>query len=243
MEKSVIVTEAFNTLNSAEKNSRVQRSASTVSTTGVRKTHSTVNEGHLKHKVMNERYNRIRRSKLKESTGYRDFDSYYDAAWEMFMDRVEYVDDAIQGGRGTTYIRFPGDKQVYKIDEEEAVDKLYDLFNDGEDISKAVECIGSLADISSRFNESYRKNLKEGSSFDDYYDAAWEDFLDTVEYVDDAIEGGRGVTYIRFNGDNSVYQIREEEAVDKLDQLFQKGANIAVAVNALKSLAKRSPKN
>lgn len=243
MEKSVIITEAFNTLNSANKNSRLQKSSSTVSKTGVRKTRSTVNEGHLKHKVMNERYNRIRRSKLKESTGYRDFDSYYDAAWEMFMDRVEYVDDAIQGGRGTTYIRFPGDKQVYKIDEEEAVDKLYDLFNDGEDISKAVECIGDLADISSRFNESYRKNLKEGSSFDDYYDAAWEDFLDTVEYVDDAIEGGRGVTYIRFNGDNSVYQIREEEAVDKLDQLFQKGANIAVAVNALKSLAKRSPKN
>lgn len=122
-----------------------------MSKTGVRKTRGTVNEGHLKHKVMNERYNRIRRSKLKESTGYRDFDSYYYAAWE--------------------------------------------------------------------------------------------DFLDTVEYVDDAIEGGRGVTYIRFNGDNSVYQIREEEAVDKLDQLFQKGANIAVAVNALKSLAKRSPKN
>ena len=243
MEKSVIVTEAFNTLNSVDKKSRVQRSSSKVSKTGVRKTHSTVNEGHLKHKVMNELYNRIRRSKLKESTGYRDFDSYYDAAWEMFMDRVEYVDDAIQGGRGTTYIRFPGDKQVYKIDEEEAVDKLYDLFNDGEDISKAVECIGGLADIASRFNESYRKNLKEGSSFDDYYDAAWEDFLDTVEYVDDAIEGGRGVTYIRFNGDNSVYQIREEEAVDKLDQLFQKGANIAVAVKALKSLAKRSPKN
>lgn len=86
---------------------------------------------------------------------YRDFDSYYDAAWEMFMDRVEYVDDAIEGGRGTTYIRFPGDKQVYKIDEEEAVDNLYDLFNDGEDISKAVECLGGLADISSmRYNES-----------------------------------------------------------------------------------------
>lgn len=94
---------------------------------------------------------------------YRDFDSYYDAAWEMFMDRVEYVDDAIEGGRGTTYIRFPGDKQVYKIDEEEAVDNLYDLFNDGEDISKAVECLGGLADISSmRYNESiYRPKARK----------------------------------------------------------------------------------
>lgn len=79
------------------------------------------------------------------------------------MDRVEYVDDAIEGGRGTTYIRFPGDKQVYKIDEEEAVDNLYDLFNDGEDISKAVECLGGLADISSmRYNESiYRPKARK----------------------------------------------------------------------------------
>jgi hypothetical protein len=94
---------------------------------------------------------------------YKDFDSYYDAAWEMFMDRVEYVDDAIEGGRGTTYIRFPGDTQVYKIDEEEAVDNLYDLFNDGEDISKAVECLGGLADISSmRYNESiYRPKARK----------------------------------------------------------------------------------
>lgn len=116
-----------------------------MSKTGVRKTRGTVNEGHLKHKVMNERYNRIRRSKLKESTGYRDFDSYYDAAWEMFMDNVEYVDDAIEGGRGTTYIRFPGDKQVYKIDEEEAVDKLDQLFQKGANIAVAVNALKSLA--------------------------------------------------------------------------------------------------
>lgn len=77
------------------------------------------------------------------------------------MDSVEYVDDAIEGGRGTTYIRFPGDRDVYKIDEEEAVDELYDLFNEGEDVSKAVECIGSLAEISLGFNESFRKKAKK----------------------------------------------------------------------------------
>lgn len=55
------------------------------------------------------------KKRLVES--YRDFDSNYDAALEMFMDSVEYVYDAIEGGRGTTYTRFPGDRDVYKIDE------------------------------------------------------------------------------------------------------------------------------
>lgn len=117
-----------------------------------------------------ENYNRMNKEVISEALdslknrlveSYRDFDSYYDAAWEMFMDSVEYVDDAIEGGRGTTYIRFPGDRDVYKIDEEEAVDALYDLFNEGEDVSKAVECIGSLADISLGFNESFRKKAKK----------------------------------------------------------------------------------